>query len=66
MNRIQRAIVLLAVQAALVLSIAGKYLYEREVCPRVWVPAAQYDPNMPLRGRYLALQLAVDGEAHGP
>ena len=60
MNRIQRAIVLLAVQAALVLSIAGKYLYQREVCPRVWVPAAQYDPNMPLRGRYLALQLAVD------
>ena len=60
MNRIQRAIVLLAVQAALVLSIAGKYLYQREVCPRVWVRSAQYDPNMPLRGRYLALSLMVD------
>jgi hypothetical protein len=60
MNRTGRAIVLLVVQAVLVLSIAGKYLYERKVCPRVWVRAAQYDPNMPLRGRYLALQLTVD------
>jgi hypothetical protein len=60
MIRTGRAIVLLAVQAALVLSIAGKYLYERKVCPRVWVRAAQYDPNLPMRGRYLALQLAVD------
>ena len=60
MNRNQRAVVLLVVQAALVLSIAGKYLYERKTCPRVWVRAAQYDPNAPMRGRYLALQLAVD------
>ena len=60
MSRTMRAVTLLIVQAVLVLSIAAKFLYEREVCPRVWVPAAQYDPNMPLRGRYLALQLAVD------
>jgi len=60
MNRNQRAVVLLVVQMALVLSVAGKYLYERKTSPRVWVRAAQYDPNMPLRGRYLALQLAVD------
>jgi hypothetical protein len=60
MSRTQRAVTLLVVQAALVLSIAGKYLYERKVCPRIWVRAAQYDPNMLLRGRYLALQLAVD------
>ena len=60
MNSKARAIALLLVQATLVLSIAGKYLYERKTSPRVWVRAAQYDPNMPLRGRYLALQLAVD------
>jgi hypothetical protein len=60
MNRNQRAVALLVVQAALVLSIAGKYLYERETCPRVWVRAWQYDPNMPLRGRYLALHLMLD------
>ncbi len=61
MSPIGRAMLLLAIQAALVLSIAGKYLYERMTCPRVWVRAAQYDPNAPLRGRYLATQLVVDG-----
>jgi hypothetical protein len=60
MSQKRRAVVLLVVQAVLVLSIAGKYLYERKTCPRVWVRAAQYDPSLPLRGRYLALQLAVD------
>jgi len=55
-----RAAVLLAIQALLVLSIAGKYLYERKVCPRIWVRTAQFDPNLPLRGRYLALRLTID------
>jgi hypothetical protein len=60
MSRTQRAIALLAVQAVLVLSIAAKYVYELKTCPRVWVRTAQFDPDQPLRGRYLALQLAVD------
>lgn len=51
---------LLAVQLVLVLSVAGKYIYERITCPRVWVPTAQYDPQMPLRGRYFALQPVVN------
>jgi hypothetical protein len=55
------AIALLAFQLALVVSIAGKYLYERENCPRVWTRAVAYDPEMPLRGRYLSAQLEVDG-----
>ena len=55
------AIALLAFQLALVVSIAGKYLYERENCPRVWTRAVAYDPEMPLRGRYLSAQLQVDG-----
>ena len=59
MNR-NRAILLAVIQIALVLSIAGKYLYERKTCPRVWVRTEQFDPNMPMRGRYLALQLSVD------
>jgi hypothetical protein len=57
---ITRAILLFTVQAVLVLSIGGKYLYERKVCPRVWVPTAQFDPSLPLRGKYIALQLALD------
>ena len=61
MSPVGRATLLLVIQALVVLSIAGKYLYERKTCPRVWVRATDYSPNAPLRGRYLAMQLAVDG-----
>jgi uncharacterized membrane-anchored protein len=55
------SIVLLLIQLALVSTIAAKYLYQRTTCPRVWVRAAAYDPNMVMRGRYLSLRLTVDG-----
>ncbi|HEX3471679.1 MAG TPA: hypothetical protein VHT28_10890 [Silvibacterium sp.] len=60
MTRLRAATLLLIVQLVLVSSVAAKYLYERRTCPRVWAPSAQYDPNLPLRGRYLALQVLVD------
>jgi hypothetical protein len=55
-----RAIALVVIQCLVVSSIAAKYLYERVTCPRVWVRVAQYDPNLPMRGRYLALSPVVD------
>jgi hypothetical protein len=55
------SIVLLAIQLALVSSIAAKYLYQRSTCARVWTRTAAYDPDMPMRGRYLSLRLTVDG-----
>ncbi|MGD0294844.1 MAG: hypothetical protein ABSB30_13420 [Terracidiphilus sp.] len=55
------SIVLLLIQLALVSSIAAKYLYQRRNCPRVWTRTAAYDPEMVMRGRYLSLQLTVDG-----
>jgi len=55
------SLALLIVQLAMVSTIAAKYLYQRWSCPRVWTRAAAIDPNLPMRGRYLALQLTVDG-----
>jgi hypothetical protein len=55
------SVALLAIQLALVASIAGKYLYQRWQCPRVWARAVAADPELPMRGRYLSLQLTVDG-----
>jgi hypothetical protein len=52
---------LLAVQLVLVSSIAVKYLYQRQSCPRVWTRAVAYDPELLMRGRYLSAQLVVDG-----
>lgn len=60
MRAIQQGLVLLFVQLLLVLSVAGKYLYERQTRPRVWTRAIQFDPALPLRGRYLALTLVLD------
>jgi hypothetical protein len=55
-----RGILLLLIQIGLVCTVAGKYLYERATRPRVWVRVAQNDPNLPMRGRYLALSPRVD------
>jgi uncharacterized membrane-anchored protein len=55
------SIALLVIQLLLVSSIAAKYYYQRAKCPRVWVRTAAYDPEMVMRGRYLSLQLTVDG-----
>ncbi len=60
MNLTRRGIALLVIQVLLVAGIAGKYLYERATLPRVWARAAQYDPNLPIRGRYLVLSPEVD------
>ncbi len=55
------SVALLVIQLALVSSIAAKYFYQRAHCPRVWTRVAAYDPEMVIRGRYLNLQLTVDG-----
>ena len=55
------SLALLVIQLAIVSTIAAKYLYQRHACPRVWTRAAAFDPELPMRGRYLALQLTVDG-----
>ena len=55
------SLALLIIQLAIVSTVAAKYLYQRWTCPRVWTRATAVDPNLPMRGRYLALQLTVDG-----
>ena len=60
MTLTRKGLILAAFQCALVLSISGKLLYDRATCPRVWVKTAPYDPNLPIRGRYLALRLAPE------
>jgi hypothetical protein len=55
------SIALLVIQLVIVSSIAAKYLYQRWTCPRVWTRTTAYDPEMPMRGRYVSVQLLVDG-----
>jgi hypothetical protein len=60
MNALQKGIILGVSQCVLTLSLTGKLLYDRASCPRVWVKTVPWDPELPVRGRYLALRLSPD------
>jgi hypothetical protein len=62
MRGFTKALVLGAIQIALVLSLGGKLLYDRATRPRVWVLCGVYDPDLPIRGRYLSQRLQVPAE----
>ena len=58
-----KGLVLTVFHMCLVATLGAKLLHDRATLPRVWVQAAPYDPNLPLRGRYVSLQVFV--EPHG-
>jgi len=55
----RRGLLLGALQGALLLSLAGNLLLERWQRPRAWGLVTPIDPHLPIRGRYLTLQLAI-------
>src|SRR2546423_13194788 len=59
MNALQKGLLLGVVQIALVTSLAAKLTWDRHRFPRVWAKAGTWDPDLPIRGRYLGLQLEV-------
>ena len=61
MTALTKGLILCGVQTAMVLSIGGKMLMDRATLPRIWVRARPYDPNLPIRGRYV--RLTVEAEA---
>jgi hypothetical protein len=60
MTPLIKGLVIAALQVGLVASVGAKLLYDRAIRPRVWALAAPYDPNLPIRGRYVSLQLVVE------
>ena len=61
MKPAKASLAVLVIQLLLVSSIAVKYLYQRSTCPRVWTRTVMYDPSLIMRGRYLSMQLTIDG-----
>jgi len=53
----RKGLVLAAIQLAIVLSLGAKLLYDRATRPRVWARTQNFDPDLPIRGRYLALRV---------
>ncbi len=60
MNRWQRALALTLAHLAIVCSLGAKLLIDRARLPRVWAKAVPYDPDLPIRGRYLSMRLEVE------
>jgi hypothetical protein len=60
MTPLLKGLIVAAVQIALVASLGAKLLYDRATRPRVWARTAPYDPDLPIRGRYVSLQLIVE------
>lgn len=54
-----KGLILAGLQLLLVASLGAKLLIDRATLPRVWVKATPYDPDLPIRGRYISLRLQV-------
>jgi hypothetical protein len=59
MSALLRGVLLAVVQVALIGAVGGKLLYDRASLPRAWVETAGVDPDLPIRGRYVALNLVL-------
>jgi hypothetical protein len=59
-----KGLVLALAQVALLCSIGAKMLYDRTTLPHAWIKTMPVDPDMPIRGRYLRLTLAVENPQH--
>ena len=62
MTGLQKGLLLAALHVLLVCTLGAKLLYDRATRPRVWIRVATYDPELPIRGRYLAFNLQVPME----
>jgi hypothetical protein len=61
-SSLTKGLLIAALHVGIVASIGAKLLYDRHTRPRVWAQTVPYDPNLPIRGRYLSLQLVVETE----
>ena len=66
MTPLAKGLVVGASQVLLVASVGAKFLYDRANYPRLWVETAPYDPDMPIRGRYVNIALLVDADRAAP
>lgn len=57
-----KGLILAAIHIAVVSSLGAKLLIDRARLPRVWAKGEPFDPNLPIRGRYVSLSLIVDLE----
>ena len=62
MKPMTKAVAVALVQVLIVCSLGAKLLYDRRTRPRAWFKTERYDPDLPIRGRYLSLQLELSDQ----
>jgi hypothetical protein len=63
MNQFQKGLLFAVIQVLLVSSLGAKFLWDRETSPRGWALLEGYDPDLPIRGRYINISLSVKADA---
>ena len=63
MNQLQKGLLFAVIQVLLVSSLGAKLLWDRETSPRGWAVTQGYDPDLPIRGRYVNISLLVKADA---
>lgn len=62
MSQLQKGLIFGLIQALVVSSLGGKLLWDRWNAPRGWAATQGYDPNLPIRGRYVNVTLLVKAD----
>jgi hypothetical protein len=59
MKPMNKAIAVALIHVGLVGSLGAKLLYDRRTRPQVWLKTENFDPDLPIRGRYLSVRVEV-------
>lgn len=57
---LRRGLIVALLHVAIVSTLGAKLLVDRATRPRVWVRTGPVDPNLPIRGRYVRLQIELE------
>lgn len=63
MTLVQQSLLAGMIQVLLVGALGAKFMIDRATYPRVWVETQPFDPDLPIRGRYVRIRAVV---AHDP
>ena len=61
--RVRKGLIVALLHVAIVASLGAKMLVDRATRPRVWARVAPYDPDLPIRGRYVRMAIEADADA---
>ncbi len=62
----KKGLIVALIHVLIVCSLGAKLLIDRATRPRIWVQTVSYDPNLPIRGRYVALRARMETDVPPP